>query len=111
MKTFNEYQKEAAKTINKSLSKEELVINSCLGIAGETGEFIEHIKKWQGQGHSLDKTHIVLELGDILFYIAQACTAFGVSLDHVAKMNILKLRKRYGDSFNSDKSINRKDNM
>ena len=108
---LDEYQLEAAKTINPVLSEKELIINSCLGMAGETGEFIEHIKKWQGQGHSLDETHIVFELGDILFYISQACTAFGMSLGHVAKMNIRKLRKRYGETFESAKSINRTDDM
>lgn len=111
MKTLNEYQREAAKTINPVLSEKELIINSCLGMAGETGEFIEHIKKWQGQGHSLDQEHIVYELGDVLFYIAQACTSFHITLEEVAEKNIQKLRQRYGESFDADKSINRKDDM
>ena len=108
---LNEYQIEASKTINKELDKKELIINSCLGLAGETGELIEHIKKWQGQGHPLNKTHLVFELGDVLFYLAQFCTCSGFSLEHIAKMNIRKLRQRYGDKFSADKSINRKDNM
>lgn len=67
-------------------------------------------KKWHGQGHSLDKRHIALELGDVLFYLAGICFSLNLSLGKIAKFNIIKICNRYGNGFNSDKSINRKEN-
>lgn len=111
MKTFNEYQKEAAKTIPEGFDGKTMIDNAVYGLCGEVGECVDRLKKVKFQGHPNDKEHLIYEMGDILWYLAEMATGAGLTLEEVADKNILKLRKRYGDSFNSDKSVNRKDNM
>lgn len=107
--TLDKYQAQANVTLNNSLSNDELLINCGLGLAGECGEVVDILKKWHGQGHCLDKKHIILELGDVLFYLAGICYALDTTLSKVAKINIIKICNRYGDKFDSEKSINRKE--
>ena len=61
------------------------------------------------QGHIEPEEHYKKELGDLLWFIAEYCTANGWTLDEIAQMNIDKLRKRYPDGFNAERSINRKE--
>lgn len=107
---LDRYQGQANVTLNKEMSKTDILLNSCLGLAGECGEVVDIVKKWHGQGHPLDKKHIALELGDVLFYLAGICFSLNLSLGKVAKLNIIKICNRYGNGFNSDKSINRQEN-
>jgi len=72
---LKEYQELAARTINKNASAIDNLINACLGLAGEVGEFNDLIKKWQFHGHTLDINKCVKELGDTLWYIPQAIHA------------------------------------
>lgn len=111
MKTFNEYQKEAAKTIPVEFNSETMIDNAVYGLCGEVGECVDRLKKVKFQGHPQDVDHLVYEMGDVLWYLAEMATGAGLTLEEVAEKNIFKLRKRYGDSFNSDKSVNRKDDM
>lgn len=62
---INEYQKLAMSTLNKELDKKDILINSVMGLCGESGEAIDIVKKWLAQGHELDKDHLAKELGDI----------------------------------------------
>lgn len=62
---INDYQKEAMKTLNPELNKKDILINSVMGLCGESGEAIDIVKKWLMQGHDLDKNHLIKELGDI----------------------------------------------
>ena len=62
---INDYQKEAMKTLNTELNKKDILINSVMGLCGESGEAIDIVKKWLMQGHDLDKDHLIKELGDI----------------------------------------------
>lgn len=62
---INDYQKEAMKTLNPELNKKDILINSVMGLCGESGEAIDIVKKWLMQGHDLDKDHLIKELGDI----------------------------------------------
>ena len=59
----NEYQKAAMATLNPALDKKDVLINSVMGLCGESGEAIDIVKKWLMQGHELDKEHLVRELG------------------------------------------------
>lgn len=59
------------------------------------------------QGHVFDKEHMSKELGDCLWMIAEACSALDLNLEDVMEQNIEKLRKRYPNGFEVDKSINR----
>ena len=105
----NEYQKLAMKTLNPSLNKKEVMINAVMGLCGESGEVSDIVKKHLFQGHELDVEKIKIELGDVLWYIAEMCEALDLELDKVMEANIEKLSKRFKDGFTVEESINRKD--
>ena len=84
---------------------EDGMINSVMGLCGESGEAIDIVKKWMAQGHELDKEHLTKELGDIAWYLAEAATALEFPLDDILQANIDKLKKRYPDGFDAQKSL------
>jgi NTP pyrophosphatase (non-canonical NTP hydrolase) len=102
----NEYQEKALRTASTS-KPDDLVLNGVLGLAGESGEVADHVKKALFQGHKMDYDHIADELGDILWYVAIMSKGIGCTLDEIMTMNVEKLKKRYPDGFDSDKSLNR----
>lgn len=104
---INEYQGLAMRTSNKSLTKEQHLLNGALGLVGESGEIADLVKKNWMQGHTLDIEHVVKELGDICWYIAETATAIGCDMETIMKMNIEKLRKRYPEGFDAERSIHR----
>ena len=106
---INEYQKSAMRTINKDLSEKDMLINGVMGLCGESGEVIDIVKKHIAHNHELNKDHLAKELGDVAWYLAETATALGYSLEDIFKMNIDKLKKRYPDGFDSEKSIHRKE--
>lgn len=101
---INEYQNLAMSTLNPELSKRDVLINSVMGLCGESGEAIDIVKKWMAHGHELDKEHLAKELGDIAWYLAEAATALDMDLEDILQANIEKLKKRYPDGFSSEKS-------
>jgi NTP pyrophosphatase (non-canonical NTP hydrolase) len=105
--TFDQYQREAMKTNGQESESEEELLNACLGLAGETGEFCDAIKKIVYHGHPPERSMLRTELGDILWYVAQACDALGFTMERIAEENIIKLRRRYADGFSTHASINR----
>lgn len=111
LEKLNDYQAEAAKTIPENFDEKTIVDNAVYGLCGEVGELVDRLKKVKFQGHPEDKEHLVFELGDILWYVAEMATGAGISLQDVAEQNIWKLRQRYGEKFDSDKSVNRTDDM
>lgn len=104
----NSYQALAMRTANKSLHKSELVLHSLHGMAGEIGE-IHSLYQKTYQGHDMDKDHLKKEVGDLMWFIAEFCEANDFLLDDIMQMNIDKLKARFPDGFEVDKSINRKD--
>lgn len=104
--TFDEYQKLAARTINPDLTDAEVLHHALHEIAGECGE-IHSIYQKSYQGHEIDGEELILEVGDLLWGIAELCTAWGWSMDVVAERNINKLRRRYPEGFDPERSINR----
>ena len=104
---FKEYQELAMRTRNTTLTEIEHLTNGALGLNGEAGEVADVVKKHLMQGHMLDTEHIVKELGDCLWYIAEAATALGVSMDQIAEKNIEKLKKRYPQGFDTANSQHR----
>ena len=90
----------------------ERLLTAGVGINAEGGEFLEIVKKmiFQGKPWNQDnREHLIIELGDIMWYVAQACLALGVSFDEVLERNVKKLEKRYpGGSFDIHYSENRK---
>ena len=105
---INEYQKLAMLTLNKELDKKDILINSVMGLCGESGEAIDIVKKWLAQGHDLDKDHLAKELGDIAWYLAEAATALDLSLEDILQANLDKLKKRYPQGFDKNNSVHRK---
>lgn len=102
--TANEYQKLAMATLNKSLDQRDILINGVMGLCGEAGEVIDIVKKHLAQGHTLDREHLIEELGDIAWYLSETATALEIDLDEVFSRNIEKLKKRYPEGFEYDRS-------
>lgn len=91
----------------------ERLLTAGVGINAEGGEFLEIIKKmvFQGKPWNADnKEHLIIELGDLMWYVAQACMALEVSFDDVVARNVKKLEKRYpGGAFDVYYSENREE--
>jgi len=89
------------------------LLTAALGLTAESGEFTEVVKKiiLQGKPYNEDNVfHMKRELGDICWYIAQACMALDTSFDEIIEMNVDKLKARYpGGEFDVSKSENRKE--
>lgn len=103
----NEYQKLAMTTLNPALSEREILLNGVMGLCGESGEAIDIVKKHLFHGHELDREKLIKELGDVAWYLAETATALGVDLEEILRTNIEKLKKRYPEGFDSEKSIHR----
>jgi len=106
--TIDEYQNLAKRTSGAGKDGERRQIISALGLAGEAGEFANMIKKLTAHGHNIPPEELADELGDVLWYLSEAATACGLSLNDIAIMNIEKLRERYPDGFSEERSRNRK---
>ena len=82
----------------------ERLLTAGVGLAAESGEFLEIVKKMVFQGkpwNDDNREHLIIELGDVLWYVAQACMALEVDFDEVVETNVKKLEKRYpGGEFN-----------
>lgn len=106
--TFDEYQALAARTINKNLTDVEQEYHALHGMVGEIGE-VHSIYQKMYQGHADTADHVAKELGDLLWFIAEFCTAKGINMDDIAKTNIDKLRKRYpeDEGFTIERSLHR----
>lgn len=105
--TINEYQQRAMASLNPALQGRDVLINSVMGLCGESGEAIDIVKKWLAQGHPLDKEHLAKELGDVAWYLAEAATALGLPLEDILQANLDKLERRYPNGFSTEKSVAR----
>jgi NTP pyrophosphatase (non-canonical NTP hydrolase) len=105
--TINEYQRLAMTTLNPNLDKKDVLINGVMGLCGEAGEAIDIVKKHLAQGQELDRERLIGELGDIAWYLAETATVLDVDLEEVLTRNIEKLKRRYPEGFDQQRSINR----
>lgn len=106
---LNEYQVLAQRTANLT-DKGTKLINAALGLCGESGEFADMVKKHNYQSnkdHVFDRIHAIKELGDIMWYIAEAAEALDTTMEDIASMNIEKLAKRYKAGFTVAESEHR----
>ena len=91
----------------------ERLLTAAVGMCAESGEFTEVVKKTLFQGKPVTEEnmfHLKRELGDIMWYVAQACMGLGTSLDEIMEMNVEKLVARYpGGQFDVHYSENRKE--
>ena len=87
------------------------LLTAALGMSAESGEFTEVVKKIVFQGKPVNEEnifHMKRELGDIMWYVAQACMALDTSFDEIIEMNVEKLKARYpGGEFDVYHSENR----
>lgn len=102
----NEYQKLAMRTANEECMN---LSNVGLGLTGESGECADIIKKHLHHNHELEREHLLKEYGDVLWYVALGCEVLGAKMEDVMQMNIDKLRARYPEGFEADKSLHRKE--
>ncbi len=89
----------------------ERLLTAAVGMSAEAGEFTEIVKKIVFQGKPVNEDnlfHMKRELGDIMWYVMQACMGLGTDLDEIIEMNIDKLKSRYpGGEFDAHYSENR----
>lgn len=105
----NEYQQLAARTIDfKDMDSSEQEIHALFGMSSEVGE-LHGLYQKEFQGHRFDEKHAKKELGDLLWFIAEYCTANDWKLEDIMQMNIDKLKERYPEGFESERSLHRKD--
>lgn len=109
------YEKEALKTLvqyekTKILSaSDQALLNAVIGLSGEIGELTDAYKKYLFHGHKLDRDYVVKEAGDILWYVNLLLNTIGSDIETAMGVNIEKLRKRYGENFSVEKSLNREE--
>tara|TARA_B100000614_G_C14513189_1_gene479414 strand:- start:327 stop:731 length:405 start_codon:yes stop_codon:yes gene_type:complete len=117
-KVTSEESKNGVAFINRLRDLEEKseihrLLTAAVGISAEGGEFMEIVKKiiFQGKPYNEDNiNHLKIELGDVLWYVAQACIALDISLDDICDMNVKKLESRYPEGhFSEFYSENRKE--
>lgn len=107
---INEYQQLALRTESKTESDTTRLLQGVMGLCGEAGECLDLLKKHMFQEHSLSRTHLMKELGDVAWYLAISANALGFTLEEIFEENIRKLKERYPNGyFEGDKSVNRKE--
>jgi NTP pyrophosphatase (non-canonical NTP hydrolase) len=107
--TFNEYQDGVVKTWDCGKLDQERLLNAVLGIAGESGEYADLIKKQEFHGIPADPRSVLKELGDILYYVTAAAIEHGYTLEQVAITNNQKLAARYPQGFKLGGGIREED--
>ena len=106
--TFEEYRLKAKRTIPDGVSRLEMECHSMSGMVSEIGE-LHGLYQKEYQGHRFDREHAKKELGDLLWFMAEYCTAMGWSFDDVAATNIDKLMARYPSGFDAEHSLHRRE--
>lgn len=102
--TINEYQQAAMRTAPQNARTWSNVV---MGLAGESGEAADIVKKYLHQGHPLEHERLFKELGDIAWYLALGATVLGVELESILQANVDKLLARYPEGFDPDRSMHR----
>lgn len=107
---FDEYQVLARRTQNHEISTTERLNHALHGLASEVGE-IHGLYQKIYQGHELDESEVVKEMGDVLWFLSELSDCMCIHLGTVASANIEKLLERYpeGEGFSAERSINRKE--
>jgi NTP pyrophosphatase (non-canonical NTP hydrolase) len=105
---IEEYSVKALRTVNCLGTYEADLAHMAMGISGEAGEVTDIIKKTFAYNKELDKSHLVEEIGDILFYMNGLLALLDVPWSSVMQTNIAKLEARYaGSLFSLDQALNR----
>lgn len=108
--TPNQYQQLALRTEPEDIKNSGMrnrLTQGLLGLCGEAGECADLLKKHLYQGHELDREHMAKELGDVAWYLALSADAIGCTLEYIFETNIEKLKARYPEGFDADRSLHR----
>lgn len=104
------YRKEVLRTFELGQNFREKLNLGALGLAGETGEVVDLLKKHLFHGKELDRDKLKLELGDVRWYLEVLAHSAGFSMDEIEEANIEKLRKRFpGTGFTTEDANSKKD--
>lgn len=109
MNDADAYQQEALRTAGATRADERGLSMTALGLTGEAGEYADQIKKHLYHSHDLDREEAKKELSDVLWYVAVAAHQLGFKLSEVMEANVRKLRARYPNGFDPQRSIHRKE--
>jgi NTP pyrophosphatase (non-canonical NTP hydrolase) len=101
------YQQAARRTSRSDQALDMRLMVAALGLVGEAGEVADQIKKIVGHGHTVNPAHLIEELGDVLWYLAEIAGLFGGSLGSAAVVNVRKLEARYPEGFSEEASRER----
>ena len=85
------------------------LLHAAIGIAGESGELLDAVRKLFFEGQPLDRENVIEELGDLCFYLEAACQAIGVTREEIEEINTAKLSKRYEGSYSDRAAQDRAD--
>jgi NTP pyrophosphatase (non-canonical NTP hydrolase) len=99
--TFAEFQREALRTSAAPYPDRERPLVQGLGLCGEAGEVANVLKKlaWHGLDDAQGMAKLRDEMGDVLWYLADLASHFGLTLEEIAAGNVEKLRRRYPEGF------------
>lgn len=96
---FDWFQFQTRRTAGSFDSKKDAINCWALGLAGETGELVDSIKKHHYHGKPISRTHLVNEMGDVLWYLARLSDELEIPLSQVVNTNVEKLKLRYPEGF------------
>jgi NTP pyrophosphatase (non-canonical NTP hydrolase) len=100
--TFRDYSDGAMRTASDKQDHDDRLLNAALGLAGEVGEVVEHIKKYSFHNQPLEVRDVLREAGDVLWYLNLLVNTLESNLETVAEDNLLKLERRHPEAFSSD---------
>lgn len=103
---FHEYQVLARRTQNTSITEFQRKMHALHGMSSEVGE-IHGIFQKVYQGHTVDYDELIKEMGDLMWFMCELCDCIGIELEDVCRLNIEKLKKRYPEGFDEEKSRSR----
>lgn len=104
-----DYRELVLKTMNHGLTVNQQFLNGALGLAGESGEVADLLKKFAFQGHELPREKLIKELGDVRWYLELLCIQLCTTLAEVEHVNTVKLTTRFPSGFTKEASIRRVD--
>lgn len=99
--------KEYENVVRSTASKNPQIEEGIIGMASESGEVLDILKKHLFQGHELERDNLIEEVGDVLWYLMFTCIQMDITLEELMEANAEKIRKRYPDGFDPEKSVNR----
>lgn len=107
--SLSEYIELVKRSLNTDLNFRETLMMLLFGINGETGELTDHFKKYFFHQHDCNIEYVSKEIGDIFWYVFSLCNQLKLNPEQIFYQNIKKLKERYPEGFDYNKSKNRKD--